>query len=237
MKGRRGVALRKPSWVTIQRAYRAYRARRGRRPRTRMTRSRTRVRTGYLPMVQKDLTESFQIPAGPYPNGYIKQFKFSIENIQNLAEVTRLFDQYRIRAVSVRLMPQSNTNDTVNPSMTFCSSIDLDGGGVANFDALIACSNAKTSNWSSAGGNIAGKTIYLKPRFRNVHVVDPTTVPVTYGQNIGRKNAWLDLADGGTTDHFGLNVGFLPGSATATLGFAVWVNVIITYYIEFRKIR
>lgn len=218
-------ARRRAAMRNRRRGYRLYR------------RPRPTKRTGFLPIVQKDLDQSFVIPAGAYPNGYIKQFKFDISGIQNLPELTRLFDQYRIRAVSIRMVPQTNTSETVNPAMTFASSIDLDGGALGTFDELLACSNCKVSNWSNAGGSIANKNFYMQPRYRSVHVIDPTTVPPTYGQSLGPKNAWLDLADGGQTDHFGLNVGWLPGGPGYNLGLEQWINVTITYYIQFRKIR
>lgn len=187
-------------------------------------------------MVQKDMSKSFELPAGSYPAGFIKQFTFNISNVVNLPELRRLFDQYRIRAVSIQLMPQSNTNDTVNPALTYASSVDLDGGSAATWSDLLACSNAKVGNWSNAGGNVCHKKHYLKPRWKAVHIVDPTTTPVTYGNSLGNRNAWLNLADAGETDHYGINCGWLtpPG---VSVGFAMDVSVITTYYIQFRKVR
>lgn len=193
-------------------------------------------RTGFLSIVQKDMSKSFELPAGSYPTGFIQRMIFNISNIVNLAELTRLFDQYRIRAVSVKLMPQSNTNDSINPALTYASSIDLDGGSVNTWADLLACSNCKVGNWSNAGGNISTKSHYLKPRWRNTHVVDPTTTPVTYGNTMGNRNQWIDLADQGQTDHYGLNIGFLTPSGV-NMGFAQDVSVIVTYYIQFRKTR
>ena len=193
-------------------------------------------RTGFLSVVQKDMTKSFELPAGAYPSGYIQRMIFNISNVVNLAEFTRLFDQYRIRAVSVKLMPQSNTNDSVNPALTYASSIDLDGGSVNTWSDLLACSNCKVGNWSNAGGNISTKSHYLKPRWRNVHIIDPTTTPPTYGNTMGARNKWIDLADQGQTDHYGLNIGFLTPSGVS-MGFAQDVSVITTYYIQFRKVR
>ena len=193
-------------------------------------------RTGFLSIVQKDMSKSFELPAGSYPSGFIQRMIFNISNVVNLNELRRLFDQYRIRAVSVKLMGQSNTNDTVNPALTYASSIDLDGGTVSTWNDLLACSNCKVGNWSNAGGNISTKSHYLKPRWRNTHVIDPTTTPITYGNTMGSRSQWIDLADQGETDHYGLNVGFLtpPG---VNMGFAQDVSVITTYYIQFRKVR
>lgn len=197
-------------------------------------------RTGFLPIRQKSLEKSFVIPAGTYPNGYSIQFAFNIKNLQNLPALARLFDQYRICGVSVRMFPQTNSNDTINQAMTLGTSIDLDGGALTTWNELIQCSNTQVTNWSSAGGNVPSKNIYLQPRYRSVHVVDPTTVPITYGYNMGAKNRWLDLADNGETDHYGLNCVFLPPfelSGAREFNADQSITVVETYYVQFRKLR
>jgi len=197
-------------------------------------------RTGFLPIKQKTLEKSFVIPAGAHPNGYPIQFAFNIKNLQNLPALARLFDQYRICGVSIKMFPQTNTNDTINQSLTLGTSIDLDGGALTTWNELIQCSNTKITNWSSAGGAVAHRAIYLQPRYRSVHVVDPTTAPVTFGYNMGSKKRWLDLADNGETDHYGLNCIWLPPFDSAgdrTLNADVSVTVVETYYVQFRKLR
>lgn len=197
-------------------------------------------RTGFLPIKQKSLEKSFIIPAGNHPNGYPIQFAFNIKNLQNLAALARLFDQYRICGVSIKMYPQTNTDDTVNQAMTLGTSIDLDGGALNTWNELIQCSNTKITNWSSAGGAVAHRAIYLQPRYRSVHVVDPTTAPVTFGYNMGSKKRWLDLADNGETDHYGLNCIWLPpfnNAGDRILNADMSVTVVETYYVQFRKLR
>jgi len=219
----------------IQRAFR-----RSRKRFTRYGRGNPSKRTGFLPVKQKTLEKSFVIPSGTYPNGYPIQFAFNIKNLQNLNAFVRLFDQYRICGVSIKMFPQTNTDDTTNQALTLGTSIDLDGGALTTWNELIQCSNTKIANWSSAGGSVAHRSIYLAPRYRSVHVVDPTTAPVTFGYNMGSKKRWLDLADQGETDHYGLNCVFLPPLDTLgnrNLNQNMSVTVVETYYVQFRKLR
>lgn len=246
MKGRsiigllpsRGARRRRYKHFYASKIQRAFRAKRSRF--TRYGRGVPTKKTGFLPVKQKTLEKSFVIPAGTYPNGYPVQFAFNIKNLQNLAALTRLFDQYRICGVSVKMFPQTNTDDTTNQALTLGTSIDLDGGALTTWNELIQCSNTKITNWSSAGGAVAHRSIYLKPRYRSVHVVDPTTAPVTFGYNMGATKRWLDLADQGETDHYGLNCIWLPpldNLGNRNLNANMSVTVVETYYVQFRKLR
>ena len=188
--------------------------------------------TGYLSVKQKEIT-TLTIPAGPMPTGFIQQIQFALTNMANITEYRRLFDQYRICAVKYTLLPTANTNDQTNQGMTFCSSIDLDGGvAPATFPLLLERSNSKTSPWSTAGGMTPYKKIYLMPRWANQLVADPSTGATATG--LGNRKQWLDLANPDVVHH-GLNLGWFNG--VGTLNQPQTVNVVITYYVQFRKIR
>lgn len=188
--------------------------------------------TGYLAVRQKEIT-TLTIPAGPLPTGFVTKVTFNLTNMANIAEYRRLFDQYRICAVKYTLLPTTNTNDTVNQGMTFCSSIDLDSGvAPATFPLLLERANAKTSPWSTAGGMTPYKSIYLMPRFQNQIVNDSSTG--TTATAIGNRKQWIDLADY-QVDHHGLDLGWFSGAAV--LNATQIVNVVITYYVQFRKIK
>lgn len=188
--------------------------------------------TGYLSVKQKEIT-TLTIPGGPNPTGIVQSIDFKLTNMANIAEYRRLFDQYRLMAVKYTLLPTTNTNDQVNQGMTFCYSIDLDGGvAPATFPLLLERANCKTSPWSCAGGMTPYKKIYLKPRWANQLVADPTTGATATG--LGNRSQWLDLANPDIVHH-GLNLGWFSGAAT--LNQSQIVNVVITYYVQFRKIR
>lgn len=190
-------------------------------------------RTGYLSIVQKDFF-SWTIPAGPLPNGHIQQLTFNIATLQNFAELSRLFDQYRICAVSGTLTPHTNTNDTVNPGQSYIQQVDLDGQLVTTYDQILAASNAKQSPWNTSGGMVPMKKWYCKPRFLN-NILQTINPPV-YSQTLGKKGAWIDLADNGLTTHYGMNFGWRTASPVGLNADQV-VNGTITYYLQFRQVK
>lgn len=213
----------------IQRWFRGARAAR--------RRAGTSVKTGYMKVVQKVL-DQVVMPAGAHPTGIVQQHKFEISNIAQFNTYSTLFDQYRLNAVKMTFLPTTNTNDTANVGGTFVSSIDLDGDTtITTFDDILQCSNSKTSPWSAAGGLTPYKSIYLKPRNRDALVrdVDPVTNVPSFSTTLGPRNAWIDLGDRGLTEHFGLHTGWFFGNAL--LNNDQELNIITTYYIEFRKVR
>lgn len=222
----------KRRWHAQRKISRWYRgARRARR------RAGTSVKTGYLKVIQKVLDQVI-IPAGPHPTGVVQQHKFEISVIPQILTYSALFDQYRLNAVKMTFLPTTSTNDQANQGGTFISSIDLDGDTtITTFDDILQCSNSKTSPWSTAGGMTPYKSIYLKPRNRDALVrdVDPVTNVPTFSTTLGPRNAWIDLGDRGLTEHFGLHTGWFFGGTT--LNVPQELNIITTYYIEFRKVR
>ena len=192
-------------------------------------------RTGYLSIRQKDFF-SYTIPAGALPNGHIEQLYFTLSSLPNWTELNRLFDQYRICAVAGTLTPQTNTNDTINPGQSYIQSVDLDGGVITQYDQILACANSKQSAWNTTGGMVPMKKWYVKPRTSNVIIKDPTAVPPTYSRQLGRPNAWIDMADQGDTVHYGMNFGWRTASPVG-LNQPQVVNCNITYYVQFRKVR
>lgn len=199
--------------------------------------SRPTNRTGFLSVVQKEYF-SYTIPAGPLPNGFVEQLSFNIASLPNFAEYDRLFDQYRIVGVAGQLTPHTNTNDTINPGQSYIQSIDLDGGPITTYDQILACSNAKQSAWNTAGGMVPTKKWFVKPRFKNNILADPggAGVPPTYAQTLGNRKAWVDIADGGNTEHYGINFGWRTASPVG-LNQPQVVNCNLTFYLQFRKVR
>lgn len=196
-------------------------------------RRRPSVRTGFLPVQQKDIT-TFTIPTNVL-NGYVQRYDFTISQLDNLPALTRLFDQYRIRKVTLQFNAQTFNDPTANPSMTCVSSIDLDGGVIPpNFETILQASNARVTQWGGTGSNNLKKFISLRPRYSN-QIVKEIGPPVLYSQTIGNRNSWIDLADQGLTEHHGVVVGWRAPSGT--LNFAQEVTLITTYHLEFRKFR
>lgn len=213
----------------IQRMFRNRRKYRNRR------RARTSVKTGYLKVIQKVLTQEL-IPAAAYPTGHVVKRHYEIAEIPQFMTYSSLFDQYRITGVKTTFLPTTATNDQFNPGATFISSIDLDGDNtITTFDDILQCSNSKTSPWSSAGGMTPYKSVFLKPRNRDALIRDISNGVPTLSTTLGPRSAWIDLGDRGSTEHYGLITGWYFG--TAQLLHDIDINVVTTYYIEFRKVR
>lgn len=197
------------------------------------------TRTGHLSVQQKVFDQSLTLPAGIYPNGLLYKMQFQAEDIEQFPTFATLFDQYRINAIKVTMLPTTNQPSVSNPAATFASSIDLDGDStITTFDQLLQCSNARTSPWSAAGGLTPYKAVYCKPRFKNAVITDicgNTGQPSSFSIGLGSRKQWLDVGDRGRTVHHGINFGWYFGQATVSNDQAI--NMVITYYIQFRKVR
>ena len=217
---------------------RRYRKRRSWLKSKRYKKRRTSTRTGFLSVQQKVLDTSMELEAGAWPNGIVKTMDFKASQVAQFPTYAALFDQYRINAVKVTLLPTTNAPGSTNPAATFASSVDLDGGTVTTtFDQILQCSNARTSPWSSMGGLTPYKSIYLKPRTADalITAVNPAGQPTAFSVGLGNRSQWLDVADNGDTVHHGLHLGWYFGLATVSA--LQGLNVVITYYLQFRKVR
>jgi len=213
----------------IQGAYKRHRYR---------SRGKTGVKTGHLKVIQKVLSQSISLPNTAQPTGFVQKLKFEIADIPQFNTYSALFDQYRLTGVKVTLLPTTNTNDTANVGGTFIWSIDLDGDtSITTFDDILQCSNSHTSPWSTAGGMTPYKKMFVRPRTRDALVrdIDPVTNVPVLSTALGDSHQWIDLGDRGTTEHFGINIGWYFGNAQ--LVNAQELNMITTYYISFRKVR
>lgn len=226
-----GRAKRAVHAYRIQRAFRRYKHKK-----RNLRRAKTSVRTGHLKVVQKVLSQDITLPSGPLPTGYVKKLQFEISEIPQFATYSSLFDQYRLTGVKVTLLPTTNTNDTANVGGTFIYSVDLDGDTtITTFDDILQCSNSHTSPWSSTGGMTPYKKLFVRPRTRDALVRDICNNVPVLSTALGDPHQWIDLGDRGMTEHFGLICGWFFGNAQ--LNAPQELNMITTYYIEFRKVR
>jgi len=195
--------------------------------------------TGALTCKQKVLDSSVIIPAGGLPTGHVVKLDFELQDLQQYSTFNSLFDQYKLNGVKVELLPTNNTNDITNAGGTFVSSIDLDAdSSITTFSDILTCSNAKTSAWSSAGGLTSKKTMFLKPRAANLLYsgnVDAQGNAI-YTTSLLTRKQWIDMGDRGKTKFHGLILGWdINGGAGLVADQPI--NMIITYYLQFRKVR
>lgn len=229
------IRHRRRKWMPHASAYRIQKAWRARKAKNRR-RGRTGVKTGFLAVEQKVLSQDITLPAGPAPTGIVHKLKFEIADIPQFSTYSALFDQYRLSGVKVTLLPTTNTNDQHNVGGSFIWSIDLDGDTtITTFDDILQCSNSHTSPWSSTGGMTPYKKIFVRPRTRDALVRDICNNVPVLSTALGDARQWIDLGDRGMTEHFGINLGWYFGNAQ--LNESQELNMITTYYIKFRKVR
>jgi len=77
--------------------------------------------------------------------------------------------------------------------------------------------------------------MFVRPRTRDALVRDICNNVPVLSTALGNSKQWIDLGDRGRTEHFGLNVGWYFGNAQ--LNAPQELNMITTYYIQFRKVR
>lgn len=227
---------RRRHWMPHASAGRIQRFWRRRRGRYSHNRPKTGVKTGFLKVIQKVLSQEITLPNTPEPNGIVRKLKFEIADIPQFTTYSQLFDQYRLTGVKVTLLPTTNTNDSGNPGGTFIWSVDLDGDTqISTFDDILQCSNSHTSPWSTTGGMTPYKKMFVRPRTRDALVRDICNNVPVLSTALGYAKQWIDLGDRGRTEHFGLNIGWFIGNTQ--LGSPQEINMVTTYYIQFRKVR
>jgi len=187
-------------------------------------------RTGYLKTVQKTFDDVI-VPI--VPEASLQTRAWNISNLPNIAELSRLFDQYRITGIKLQFSQTTNTSDTVNPGMVFGTSINLDGGATpATWDTLLQRSNTRVTPWSSAGGSLPRRSLFLRPRFPNI--IQAVAGGGANATALGNPKQWIDMAFL-QVPHYGLDFGWYnPGN---NINQPITVAITATYYLEFRKVK
>lgn len=177
------------------------------------------------------------LPAGAMPNGLVDVETFDIQLLPNINEYRRLFDQYRIKAVKVKLTPLTNTDDEVNQGLIFVSSIDLDGTNVPGiFTDILQRTNARVSPWTPGLNKNPTKTITIYPRARNVvaSYPDPATGALVPAYGMKSRRQWLDLSNI-AIPHHGLITGWKAPQGVLNADQVYSMDIV--YVVEFKGIR
>lgn len=220
---------------------RAYR-RRPRRKRTWRRKRRTTVprisrSTGFLSTKQK--TESYVvIPSGTLPGGgHGVGFSFSLADIPQAVTFQKLFDQYRITGVALRMVPMTSTGVTVNPSVRMLSYVDLDDANAPSlYSDVIQRSNVKDR--TIVAGQARPMNAFLRPRWLNAAYATSVVPGGGTGYTLGKRSTWIDTVDD-QVPHFGMKYFFNTTNNATPGGLSVPINLLytITYYIQFRGLK
>lgn len=190
--------------------------------------------TGFLSTRQK--TESYVIvPSGTLAGGgHGVAFSFSLGDIQQAVTFQKLFDQYRITGVAIKMLPMTSFNTgSTNPSIRLLHYTDLDDANAPSlYTDVIQRSNVKDT--MLIAGSARTVNSYIRPRWLNASYVGP----VGTGYTLGSRSQWIDTVDTGV-QHFGYKYFFNTTNNATPGGLAVPINVLftITYYLQFKGLK
>lgn len=159
-------------------------------------------------------TQTFQVTstAGFTSNAVV----FRLSDIPNSSEFIGLYDQYKINAVKVQVIPRINSAEIAQAVSQVASVIDYDDSVVpANMNTLVQYQNFKLTQ----GTKIHSR--YLKPKI---------SIPTTGAGTMVAKSQWLDVA---TPDvpHYGIKYGFPQTPNAQTF------DIKIDFYLAFKNVR
>lgn len=226
------MPYRKP----YRRRRRPYRKRRYRKKRSLVPRNLRN--TGFLSTRQK--TESYVIiPSGTLAGGgHGVGFSFALADIPQAVTFQKLFDQYRITGVSLKLLPMTSTNSATNPSVRLLHYTDLDDANAPSlYSDVIQRSNLKDTMLPFGTTNRPTSS-FLRPRWLNAAYATSLVPGGGTGYTLGKRSTWIDTVDD-QVPHFGYKYFFNTTTNATPGGLAVPVNVLftLTYYIQFKGLK
>lgn len=199
--------------------------------------SRNMRNTGFLSTKQK--TESYVIiPSGTLAGGgHGVGFKFALADLPQAVTFQKLFDQYRITGVSLKLMPMTSSGVTLNPSVRLLHYNDLDDANAPTlYSDVIQRSNLKDTMLIAGGTRTVNS--YLRPRWLNAAYATSIIPGGGTGYTLGNSKTWIDTVDD-QVPHFGYKYFFNTTTNATPGGLVSPINVLytITYYIQFKGLK
>lgn len=225
-----------------------YRRRINRRPRRRMPARRNRKRLarrrlktygtgitgkGGVHMVRQKVYSSYVIPAtATNPGPFFVKKNFTLLDIPQAATFRQLYDEYKINAVSTKIILNSNTAIDVNQNLQlgYVLNDKDDSATPLDWNQFMERAGTKIRSLYPSGPNACSATMYLKPT--------PLTVlyesVASSGYALMRKAPFVDMGDP-SVPHYGLLYGFNNGQETRNS--PINVTLITTYYISFKGLK
>jgi len=154
-------------------------------------------------------------------------YSFNLNSLPNVTELSNLFDQYRINAISFTMIPNVTGND-MNPVSTYYEMPNVHS--VIDFDDDAA---------PAAVTELMQYPSYRRTRGTQIHTryFKPCIAQTIYktGATTGtsqRRAWWLDLADT-TVPHFGLKIYIDVTNAATNIKYRIYVK----YYLQCKGVR
>lgn len=173
---------------------------------------------------------AYSIPVGWIGGGFGRSFQ--LNDLPNVSEFTSLFDQYRIKGISFKLVPKQGLaiqqgvvtaggNQAVMPKIYSCIDYD-DASAPGSIDEVLQYQNVKISR-----ANQTHKR-YFKPAIADE--LFNTGVTTAYGM---RKNTWIDCSYP-SVEHYGIRFYIEPSTANTPR----WdYDLVCKFYLQFKYVR
>lgn len=151
-----------------------------------------------------------------------------LSDLPNYTEFTALFDQYRIKGVSFKLIPRYNVvpQTSGNPLLPtqVMSVLDYDGTGPNTLTAIRQYQTLRTTR------NTSIHKRYFKPAI--LQMVYESSTTTAYGP---KWNQWIDC-NNDTVPHYGL-YGICPQIASGVSDAEYFYDLEAVYYIQCKTVR
>lgn len=184
-------------------------------------------------MVRQKVYSTFVIPTtATSPGPYFIAKQFTLSDIPQALSFRQLYDEYKINAVSTKIILNSNTNTGSNQNLQlgFVTN-DKDSSAIpGSWSTFLERAGTKIRNLYPGMPNGCSASMYVKPT--------PLTVlyetNVSSGYALMKKAPFVDMGDP-AVPHYGLLYGFNNGQEERNN--TCEVTVCTTYYLSFRGLK
>jgi len=161
-------------------------------------------RVGYLHTIQ---TYGFQPTVRKNDQGGAPSLQsalslpFALANLPQAPQFYNMFESFRIRSVTVKAHPLTNSSPGANNVYTMMSSIDYDDDSLSSVQKMLNRGNLRTHVITPNGGNQQHFSWFIKPRAQKM--LFETATGTGYSQN--KRSDWINTQDA-KVPHYGLKI-------------------------------
>ncbi len=184
-------------------------------------------------MVKQKVYGTFTIPAtATNPGAFFVRKSFTLADLPQALSFRQLYDQYRINAVSTKIILNSSTDPATNQNLQLGYVLNDrdDAATPVDWTAFMQRSAVKIKNLYPSGNNACQATMYMKP----TPLVQLYESAVGTAYSLPKKAPWIDMGDP-NCPHFGLLYGFNNGAEVRNAPTSV--TLITTYYVSFKGMQ
>jgi hypothetical protein len=184
-------------------------------------------------MVRQKVYSTFTIPTtATNPGPFFIAKQFTLSDLPQALSFRQLYDEYKINAVSTKIILNSNTNTGANQNLQlgFVTN-DKDSSVIpGSWSTFLERAGTKIRNLYPGMPNGCSATMYLKPTPLSVLYESA----VSSGYALMRKAPYVDMGDP-QVPHYGLLYGFNNGQEERNN--VTQVTVCTTYYMSFKGLK